>query len=673
MDFLSACSGCKVENQNRSGSGQFRRILYNHLTRFFHIIYRLCLLACLLSLSPALKAHGSPPGDILQDTLPKNRTDSSIKKSHNGISRYLNIITDREQRDSLLSKLSRQNAATPVSDSVVFKRRENVFSAYGGKHIRYIYFNKRNVFGTEIEDSVTASSNLIRFANHLHYNTRTWAIKQALFFREGDTVNAYKLVDNERYLRSLPFIQDARIYIINSYQKGDSIDIVVVTKDLYEYGGAVSNLSTGQVAATVFNTNLLGAAQRVFLGFKWDKMYSPEWRTGGGYTKYNLGGTYTDVALGYSVLNDHPTTDTGVYEKSTYININRPLYSSWAKLTGGLTLSKNKSINIFNYPDTVYRDYQYNIVDVWGGFNFRNQFKGTGYNSNKPNLAVELRRNSKDFTRHPSQDSLKSDPLYNSHRYLLSKFVLFHQEFFKTNYFFGFGRTEDIPLGYNYSASFGYDSWAGRDRTYTSLEGQKYWLLGKNLISANAAFGSFWYNNKSEDAVLHIQGDYYSNLFWLRDPKLREFLHADYIICFDPVLYKPVNINRDNGILGYRNTLFNNYQRLNFSAQTRYYSPLNVYGFKFNFYVQLQASMLARETESILKSPFYTGFTAGCQIRNENLSFNTLQISASYQNLVDRGPLSVNGPRSLFVQITSVTSFNFSIFALQAPELVTFK
>jgi hypothetical protein len=159
----------------------------------------------------------------------------------------------------------------------------------------------------------------------------------------------------------------------------------------------------------------------------------------------------------------------------------------------------------------------------------------------------------------------------------------------------------------------------------------------------------------------------------LRNPKLREFLHADYIICFNPVLYRQVNINKENGILGYRHTLFNNYQRLNLSAQTRYYSPLNVYGFKFNFYIQVQASLLANETGSILKSPFYTGFTAGCQIRNENLSFNTLQISASYQPLVDRGPLSVNGPRTLFVQIGSVTSFNFSIIALQAPEPVPFK
>ncbi len=278
-----------------------------------------------------------------------------------------------------------------------------------------------------------------------------------------------------------------------------------------------------------------------------------------------------------------------------------------------------------------------------------------------------------DFSKLPAQDSLKSDPLYNNHQYLLSKLVFFHQEFFKTNYFFGFGKTEDIPLGYNASASFGLDEWVGRKRTYTSLEGQKFWLAGKNLISTSVAFGTFWYNHQSEDAVLHIQADYHSNLFRLKNPKLREFLHADYIVCFNPELYKSVNINRENGLLGYRNTLFNNFKRMNLSAQTNYYSPLNIYGFKFNFYIQIQASLLARETESIFKSPFYSGYTIGCQIRNENLSFNTLQISASYQPLVDHGPQAANGPKSLFVEITSVNSFRFNIFALQAPALVAFR
>jgi hypothetical protein len=610
---------------------------------------------------------------MIRDTVPQNVPASSIKKSRKGIAKYLNIITDRQQRDSLLVQLSRQNEHAPAADSVIFKNRENAFKVYGGKHIRYIYFNQLKVFGTQIEDTSVATSKMIGFANTLHYNTRSWAIRQALFFKEGDTVNAYKLVDNERYLRSLPFIQDARLYVINGYQKGDSIDIVVVTKDVFEYGGTLANLSGKQAAATVFNTNLLGAAQRLYMGFKWDEPYSPQWRTGIGYTKYNLKGTYTDVALGYSVLNDRPTTDTGVYEKSTYITINRPLYSSWAKLAGGLALSQNKSVNIFDLPDSLYRNYQYSVIDVWAGYNFRNQFKGTGFNSEKPNIAVELRRYNKDFSLKPTQDTLSLDPMYNNHEYLLGKLVLFHQDFFKTNYFFGFGRTEDIPLGYNASASFGVDEWTGRKRTYTALEGQKFWLPGKNLISTSVAFGTFWYNQKSEDAVLHIQADYYSNLFWLKNPKMREFIHADYIICFDPVLYKPVNLNQQNGLLGYRYTLFNNYQRWNMSAQTNYYSPLNVYGFKFNFYVQIQASLLAKQTESIFDSPLYSGFTLGCQIRNENLSFNTLQISASYQPLVDHSPQAANGPKSLFVQITSVTTFNFNIFALQAPSLVAFQ
>jgi hypothetical protein len=643
------------------------------LNKFLHIVCRFCLPCCLLGLSPSLKAHEFLSGIIIRDTVPGKVPPSSIRKYRKGIAKYYDIITDRQQRDSLLVQLSGQNRPVRAADSVIFKTRENAFSVFGGKHIRYIYFNQLKVFGTQIEDTTVASSKMIQFANRLHYNTRTWAIRQALFFREGDTVNAYKLVDNERYLRSLPFIQDERIYVINSYEAGDSIDVVVLTKDVFEYGGAISTLSNTQAAATVFNTNFLGAAQKLYAGFKWDEPYSPQWRTGIGYTKYNLAGTYADVALGYSVLNDRPSADTGVYEKSTYISINRPLYSSWAKLTGGMTLSSNRSINIFNLPDSLYRDYQYSVVDFWAGYNFRNQFKGTGYNSKKPNIAVELRRFTMDFSKQPSQTIFKSDPMYNNHQYILSKLVFFHQEFFKTNYFFGFGRTEDIPLGYNASASYGLDEWTGRKRTYTAIETQKFWLPGKNLISTSASFGTFWYNQRSEDAVLHVTGDYYSNLFWLKNPKLREFIHADYIICLNPVLYKPVNINMTNGILGYRYTYFNNYQRWNMSAQTNYYSPLNVYGFKFNFFIQIQASLLAKQTESIFKSPFYSGYTMGCQIRNENLSFNTLQITASYQPLVDHGPQAVHGPKSIFVQITSVTTFNFNIFALTEPSLVAFR
>ncbi len=156
--------------------------------------------------------------------------------------------------------------------------------------------------------------------------------------------------------------------------------------------------------------------------------------------------------------------------------------------------------------------------------------------------------------------------------------------------------------------------------------------------------------------------------------KLREFLHADYLICFNPVfIYMPVNINRENGIYGYRNTLFNNYQRLNLSAQTNYYSPISIYGFKFNFYLLLQASLLSSQKDPFSKVRFIPDSPVGCQIRNENLSFNTLQISASYQPIVAHGPQAANGPSSLFLSITSVTAFNFPIFALTQPTLIQYR
>jgi hypothetical protein len=599
---------------------------------------------------------------IQTDTVPKT------EKPRKGIARYFNIITDRQQRDSLLSKLSRENSPVPTSDSILWDRRQNNFSPYHGKIIRNIYYNQLKVFGTQIEDTAyTTSMKLIHFANKLHLNTQEWMIRQSLFFRENDTVNAYKMVDNERYLRSLSFIQDARIYVINTYQDSDSIDVVVLTKDLFEYGGNISNLDTKTVSANVFNTNLLGAGQRVLFGFRWDSDYSPRWRSEMAYSKYNIGGSFVDASIGYSSLNNRIAVDTGAYEKSYYVSINRPLYSAWAKFTGGLTFAYNASINIHAKIDTQYRSYRYNILDTWGGYNFSNQFKNNGYNSSRPNIAIELRQYNVSFTKSPEQPYLKNNPNYNDHHYTLGRLVFFHQEFYKTNYFFGYGRTEDIPLGYNISASAGPDSWVGRKRTYAALEAQKYWLPGKNLISANVGIGGYWYNGSSEDAVIHVQGDYYSNLFRLRGPKLRQFFHADYIICPNPVLYKPVNINREFGILAYRNTLLNNYQRLNLSAQTNYYSPLNIYGFKFNFYALVQTALLAGKNESIFKGPLYSSFGLGCTIRNENLSFNTIQISASYQ------PPVAGSPKTFFAQITSISALRFNIFALQAPAPILFR
>jgi hypothetical protein len=600
-----------------------------------------------------------------RDTVPTEETPI-----RHGIRKYIHILTDKQQRDSLMAKLARVDEPVPVADSIILNRRQNNFAPYRGKIIRNIYYNRINVFGTVIDDTTyTASMKLVRFANRLHYNTREWAIRQALFFRENDTVNVYKMVDNERYLRNLSFMQDARFYVINTYQDPDSIDIVVLTKDIFEYGGTLGSLSPTAVAASINNNNLLGAAQNVTLGFRWEEAYRPQWRGGVSYSKYNLGGTFADVTVGLSALNDHFMLDTGVYERSYFFSVNRPLYSSWAKFTGGITVYYNLSMNIHSLPDSVYRNYQYNVFDVWGGYNFRNQFKTNGVVSNKPNLAIELRQYNLHFVQRPSQKQYADDPYYNDHQYTLASFVLFHQDFFKTNYFFGYGRTEDVPMGYTASTTVGIDEWVGIRRQYTAIEGQKFFLSpGENLWSGAFGIGSFW-EHGSQDAVIHLQSDFYSHLFRWKKQKLRQFFHVDYLFCPNPVLYysKPLNINRGNGILGYRYTQINGFQRLNFSATTNYYSRLSIYGFRFNFFALVQMSLLPPQNVSLFKSPLYSGFGLGFSMRNENLSFNTLQFSAIYL------PVTPGGSKSLYAEISASAPLNFNIFALKAPALISFR
>ncbi len=177
---------------------------------------------------------------------------------------------------------------------------------------------------------------LIHLANKLHFDSQEWVIRQMLFFRPNDTVNAYAFAENERYLRNRPFIQDARIITLETASQ-DTVDVLVITKDVFEYSFDLRELAPSGVGAKISNDNLFGAAQGVQFGFRWKSSYSRPWGTEARYTKYNLLGSFVDVTVGYTHLNTNSQLDTGVYEGSYYIRMERPLYRSSAKITGGLS------------------------------------------------------------------------------------------------------------------------------------------------------------------------------------------------------------------------------------------------------------------------------------------------------------------------------------------------
>ncbi len=609
------------------------------------------------------------------DTLPADKHADSVSpaapaKTLSWFKRSMHEIGNKHYRDSVLSVLSRENVPAPGDDTSMNKS-EHFFMADKGKVIRRIYFRRVQVFGpNDIYDTGFYSTNrLLKIANNMHYDSRQWVIRQSLFFKKGDSVNAYMLADNERYLRNLPFIQDARIYVTQVSDKGDSVDVNVVTKDVFEYGGEMDELSTSNAKLKVYNNDLFGGGQSLTVGYLWDNTYRPTMGTQVQFTKSNIAGSFIDGSIGYSTMNSYTTIDSGVYEGSRYFMFNRPLYRSVTALIGGLYVANNYSINIHSLDDSLFRDYRYNIVDAWVGWNFRPQQKRSGVITDKPSLALLLRHYNLYFTEQPTPYIYRIDQTYNNRRYLLGELAIYKQSFFKSHYFFEFGRTEDIPLGYNIGLYAGQETWDARQRAYGAINMQKYWVTPlKGLLNTSIGVSSFYHGGSSEDAVFHAEVDYYSRLINFNWGRMRQFLSIDYLDCPNPYFYKPLQINQQFGIYGIENTQINGFQRINVRSQTNFYSPIKVYGFKFNFDATIQTSQLGRTQGQLYADRLYSGFGLGCMIRNENLAFNTLKIDGNYYPSVPPGMR-----QNWFFEITSISDFRFNIFPLSRPLYLNYQ
>ncbi|CAL1518299.1 hypothetical protein MMC2321_02042 [Chitinophaga sp. MM2321] len=588
---------------------------------------------------------------------------------------YRDSLRNRDYRDSFIKRITRQDVKEPTNDndSVIIKS-EAYFTPFVGKVIRNIYYRKVKVFGpSNINDTTfTTSMKLIHLANRMHFDSRQWVIRQSLFFRENQRLDPFEMADNERYLRNRPFLQDARLYVMNADPASDSIDVEVVTKDVFEYGADLSQFSATDIKARVSNNDLLGAGQGLQVGFQWRTDYTPTWNTEVRYTKYNLLGSFVDVSMGYTTLNNYAPLDTNVYEGTVFINFNRPLYRNAAKLVGGLSIANSWSINIRGAEpqeeDSLYRDYRYLVVDGWIGYNFINNYKHDGTIGRKPNFAVLARHYNLSFQRTPEQLRFKEDPVYNAHRYYLLELQAYRLDYFKAHYFFGFGRTEDIPLGYNISATTGWESWKDRRRLYSGMEVQKFWTTrNQGLFNTTVGVSTFWLRRAVEDAVMHARLEYYSRLITFKKARFRQFLNIDYLNNPNSFFYKPLNINMEYGIWGFRDTKLNGYQRLNMGSETVYYSPLKVLGFKFNFFTSLQASMITAKSDDLLQNPLYLGLGGGFRIRNENLALNTIKVSGYYY------PNAPAPMKKLMLEITTIVDFRFDISALRAPSFLSFR
>jgi hypothetical protein len=577
--------------------------------------------------------------------------------THAQIDSAINKILDNKLAKELMEAVTKKQ---PLEHGKKSAKSEDVFMPYQGKIIRRIYFRRIGFERSIYDTAKDIRSTITRIANRLHKDTRSGVIRDNLFFKENKPLDPYRLADNERYLRDLDFILDSKIRVIPIRGKRDSVDVEVITRDVFSLGARVRVSGIDKFSVGVYDANLMGLGQRLQGEFLVEREREPLIGKEVRYTKSSIGGSLTNLSLGYTELN----TARSFGEENEYaffFRLSRPLVSPYSRFAGEVELSRNWSNNVFNDPDSLFVRYRYNAQDYWLGYNI-----GIRTNMNdRSRHFVALRYYQQVFQRRPDQEYQRQRLIYNDHKFLLGELIFYNQNFYKTNYVYGFGRTEDIPYGQTINFTGGWSEDLGLRRFYAGVSGIKRIVRPSGrFYDMEAGAGTFFNKDVNEDGVLYVRGVFYSKLYGLKKLKIRHQFGGGYARAFNTKVRDLLTVN--NELRGFSPDSLYGFQRFSLRSESTVFTPFQLAGFRFAPFLSLESAHLERRNVDVIDKRFIWGTTGGVRIRNENLIFGTIEFRAFYY------PRTVPGVEQLSFKVTTNVRIKYSGSFVSPPDFVRY-
>jgi hypothetical protein len=563
-------------------------------------------------------------------------------------------------KNSRLGKeLARSIRARPFSDTAKQERSEDKTMRYEGKIIRKIYIEHVGFNKSIYNPDKNIKTVVTRFANSLHTDTRERTIRQHLFFYSGDKLNPYRLADNERYLRDQDFILDSRIIVEPLDQTSDSVDVRVITRDVFSLGGRLRPSLT-KFRLTAYDANLLGQAQRLETTMLYQIDRNPRTGINVNYRKSSLMGSLTNLTLGYTQLDNGSSYGTE-NEYSYYTRLDRPLVSPYSRWAGGLEISHNWSKNVYDSPDSLFRNYRYNVQDYWVGYNI-------GAQSNirdRTRHFVALRYFQQQFLRLPLQPYEFQNPIYNSRQMLLASITFYERNFYKTNFIYGFGRTEDVPYGTSATLTTGWSKELRTERPYASADVTKSFVGVKgNFYTLHGALGTYWKKSEAQDVLFLASANIFSRLLYWKNMRVRQSFEVGYSQIFKQRTNGLLTLN--NQVKGFTPDSLYGTKRLYVKSETIFFTPWTIAGFRFAPFASFEGGVLRQRTAIGGFTKLYPGFSTGVRTRNENLIFGTLEARVFYF------PIRVDGVNHFEFKFISNLRIKYSGGFVRAPSLLSY-
>lgn len=521
------------------------------------------------------------------------------------------------------------------------------FGEFAGRRIRKITIELSKPF------SGGQDAWLGKLGNSLHRTTRESVVRNHLLMRENDILNPFQLAENAQILRALPYFSEVKVRLVAVQEHPDQVDVVIWVRDVFPIGIDIAFGTLRLADLTLYDRNFLGRGHLLSGTTRITTAYKPVVTLQNlRYRVPNIMGTFVFAEADYGNVLNHESLSLG---------LGRDFYESGTRMAGGLAFSHhNQTMNIFT-PFFRQDEVRYNRQELWLGRAFSLNPRG------KPlNLVMAASLRNRLYTLRPYVAGDTNQLYYNSSQVLMG-FSLSQNAYYRGNYIYQFGRTEDIPYGFLAEFTIGPEGYEYYSRAYLGLRVSFARYFSRwGYFNLQALFSAYNREGVFEQGQIGLKAGYFSNLSVFGLYKVRHFANLGYITGFKRLSGETVNIVNDLELL-LQNTddtlLFAGTKKLSLKYSSFVYTPFYYLGFRLAFFDFANLAFVGSADKLAIQNRFYSGFGVGCMLRNENLVIKTIQLRLGfYPNLPD-------GRTGIFFEFSGIAPLGFFDYKPRKPTV----
>lgn len=570
--------------------------------------------------------------------------------------------------DSLAIKASRHRVTKWLYGTMISAAKDSVnknlqsyeyYKSFQKKTIGSISIRSLKVFGPDFNDTLKTTNIWIeKSANKLHSRSNLYVIRKNLWIKEGQSLDPDLMMDNERLLRSLPYLKDVRIIIKRRLLNDNLVDVLILTQDVFSFGvtGGIGNIKKGDVG--IYDKNILGVGHEIGTTIVGHTDKSPHIGFESYYAVNNIMGNFINFSSGYS--------NTYLHEEF-FVSLERNFLRPQSVYAGGLTALRSFRTDRVYLNSNVTSSFPLNYIYLDGWYGRRLEL-GLKPNDSRFQMTLSGRIRITHFYNRPLSD-LNNNQYFVNSKFYLGSLSFSHRTYIRDYLVYSYGITEDIPKGYLCELVFGFDHNEFNDRWYSHV------FLSTGNLFKNKPFylytslgvGSFFYQSHTEQGMADLKIDFISPLFNVWNVKARQFIKLNYTIGINRFEIENLLLLNTNGIRGFGSRIGKGKQRLTLNVENVFFQKKSILNFKSALFSFLDIGIVGPSEQSIFKQNYYAGLGVGLRIRNENLVFKTIQLRLAYY---PNHPSDVN---SIGFILDGVSKTRFYNFQPRGPEPLRFE